>query len=285
MAVVVSLMFAALIVIIGFAIGYVLELLPVCGFAFGFNFLVFALCAAPRQSERFYDITGGLTFIGCVAISAFTSPEMTLRGAVLSVMVVFWALRLSLFLFSRILQDGQDRRFNQIKTQPARFLVAWMFQGLWNFITPLCVFIVNAHSNSENNNILWTDVVGWLIWLLGFGIETVADHQKTVWNRYYKGQFIDTGLWSYSRHPNYFGEILLWIGIAVSGGVVFHGKLWIGAIAPVFVAALITFVSGVPLLEKHAENKWGLQEDYQQYKKEVNLLIIGPRCRSGLLGK
>ena len=118
-------------------------------------------------------------------------------------------------------------------------------------------------------------LVGFLVWAVGFAIEVVADSQKSRFsaNPDNKGKFIQTGLWSRSRHPNYFGEIMLWIGVAIIALPVLRGWQWVALISPVFVTLLLTRVSGVPLLEKKADKKWGGQADYESYKKRTPELI------------
>ena len=118
-------------------------------------------------------------------------------------------------------------------------------------------------------------IVGALVWLIGFVIEVVADAQKSRFNAdpANKGKFIRTGLWSRSRHPNYFGEIVLWIGIAIIAIPVLQGWQWVAMISPVFVTILLTRISGIPLLQKKAEAKWGGQADYEEYKKNTPVLI------------
>lgn len=118
-----------------------------------------------------------------------------------------------------------------------------------------------------------------LLWAAGFAVEVIADRQKSRFRAddAHRGRFISTGLWSRSRHPNYFGEILLWIGVAVIALPVLQGWQWVGLVSPVFVAVLITRVSGVPLLEAKADAKWGGQPDYEEYKRTTPVLV--PRLR------
>ena len=118
-------------------------------------------------------------------------------------------------------------------------------------------------------------LIGFLIWSCGFVIEVVADIQKSRFNANpeNKGKFIQTGLWSRSRHPNYFGEIILWFGVTMIALPVLQGWQWVALISPVFVTILITRISGIPLLEKKADKKWGGHEDYQIYKQKTPVLI------------
>jgi steroid 5-alpha reductase family enzyme len=121
-------------------------------------------------------------------------------------------------------------------------------------------------------------LVGFLLWILGFGIEVIADRQKSKFRAdpQNAGKFINTGLWSWSRHPNYFGEILLWIGVAVITIPVLSGWQWLTLISPIFVAILLTRVSGIPILESLADEKWGGQAEYENYKGKTSLLIPKP---------
>ncbi|MCB9761758.1 MAG: DUF1295 domain-containing protein [Alphaproteobacteria bacterium] len=247
------------------------------------NWLAF-VPAALQQTERFYDLTGSLTYLTLIAFSlgvAATDHPPGARQLVVSTMVLVWAARLGSFLFRRIQRAGKDGRFDDIKTHPLRFLTAWSLQGLWVFLTALGVLILNAQA--EATPLLWTDAVGWSLWALGFGIEVVADAQKSAFKARpeSEGRWIDEGLWRYSRHPNYFGEILLWTGIFVSGAGVFEGAQWLAALSPLFVTFLLTKVSGVPMLEQRADARWGDDPDYRAYKAATRTLVPWFRGASG----
>jgi steroid 5-alpha reductase family enzyme len=125
-------------------------------------------------------------------------------------------------------------------------------------------------------------LVGFLTWVLGFGIEVIADQQKSKFRAepHNAGKFINTGLWSWSRHPNYFGEIVLWIGVALIAVPVLSGWQWLTMISPIFVVILLTRVSGLPMLEKRADEKWGGQPDYEDYKNKTSILIPLPPSAS-----
>ena len=121
-------------------------------------------------------------------------------------------------------------------------------------------------------------VIGSLIWLLGFVIEVVSDKQKTNFknNPSNEGRFIQEGLWSWSRHPNYFGEIVLWIGIAIIAYPVIEGWQYFALLSPIFVIFLLTKVSGINLLERQGMKRWGHEEEYLNYLKRTSSLIPLP---------
>ncbi len=237
--------------------------------------------ASIGKTERFYDIVGGLTFLTVVGFSLWAGAQSeppSPRELMISILVVIWSLRLSSFLYFRIHRTGKDGRFDKLKTSPIRFLVPWTLQGLWVFLTLIVVIVINSQSGPAPALGIW-DGLGLSIWLLGFGIEVVADQQKTVFNRdaQNKRKWIDSGLWSYSRHPNYFGEILLWTGIALFGFSCFTGLERVAWISPLFIYVLLTNVSGIPILDKRALEKWGDDEEYQNYRIRTPALL--PRLR------
>jgi steroid 5-alpha reductase family enzyme len=234
--------------------------------------------APPRPAPRRYlALALGSFFAG----SRYQCPEVgyNTRSIVLTAMVCAWALRLSSFLFRRVNVAGKDGRFDEIKINPPRFLVAWTLQGLWCFLTALPVFTVNATGCLDPSAVSINDWVGWAIWALGWGIEIAADDQKRRFaaNPANRGKWIEEGLWYYSRHPNYFGEITLWVGVFVSASTHFRDTQWALVFSPCFVALLLLFVSGVPLLEKRADEKWGADPAYQLYKANTSVLWLWPK--------
>mgnify|MGYP001768417295 CR=1 FL=1 len=240
--------------------------------AFIIQWLVF-IPAFLMQSERFFDLTGGLSYITVITVSLLLSSASDARSILIFALVVLWAGRLGTFLFRRVKKAGKDDRFDDIKPSFLRFLNVWTIQGLWITLT-LAAALVSI-TTTYRKPLDGFAIAGLLIWLVGFGVEVVADLQKSRFNANpaNKGRFINTGLWSRSRHPNYFGEITLWVGIAVMALPVLRGWQWAALISPFFVALLLTKVSGVPLLEKKADAKWGGQEDYEAYKKNTPELI------------
>jgi steroid 5-alpha reductase family enzyme len=191
-------------------------------------------------------------------------------------MVAVWAVRLSSYLFLRIRKAGADARFDDIKPSFPRFLNTWTLQGLWVTITASAALA--AITATDRVELGTVTAIGLVVWVVGIGIETVADAQKTSFrvDPANKGRFIHTGLWAWSRHPNYFGEILLWVGVAVVALPALRGWQWVTLLSPVFVFLLLTRVSGVPLLEKSADQRWGGQEDYEEYKARTSVLVPRP---------
>lgn len=235
-----------------------------------------------KQTERFFDLTGSLTYIALTVISlGLAGMERTPGPAqwLVSAAVMVWATRLGHFLYKRVHADGGDGRFDDLKTVAPTFLIVWTIQGMWVSMTALAMLLVNTGPAAVTRP-MWLGL-GLLTWTLGFGLEVVADRQK----RQFKadpanaGRFIDTGLWSWSQHPNYFGEIVLWIGIFLMSASTVSGWGWRGALSPIFVAFLLLKISGVPILDRRAEERWGADPDYRRYADSVPVLIPWPRWR------
>jgi len=250
--------------------------IPTFAFSVGLAFLIQCLAFIPAyllQSEKFFDLTGSITYISVTIIAVLLAPKVDRRSILLLILVVVWAARLGTFLFRRIHKAGKDARFDELKPSFFRFLNAWTLQGLW--VTFTLAAALAAITTTARKELGWVALVGFLIWVFGFAIEVVADSQKSRFRAdpENKGKFIHTGLWARSRHPNYFGEIVLWIGVAVIALPILRGWQWVTLISPVFVTVLLTRISGVPMLEKRADEKWGGQEDYEAYKERTPVLI------------
>lgn len=265
-----------LVAVAGSQGGSTLGGLPVFALSVGLVFLIqwiVFIFAYRLQTEKFFDLTGSLTYIAVISLALFFSSGMDARSVLLWALVVVWAARLGTFLFGRIRKAGKDDRFDEIKPSFIRFLNVWTIQGLWVTFTMSAALVAITTTNRKGLDIF--ALIGFLVWALGFAIEVAADAQKSRFkeNPENKGKFIQTGLWSRSRHPNYFGEILLWIGVAVIALPVLQGWQWIALISPVFVTLLLTRVSGIPLLEQKADQKWGGQPEYEKYKRTTPVLI------------
>jgi steroid 5-alpha reductase family enzyme len=253
---------------------------PVMGWCAALAFMVQWLAFVPayvRQTERFYDLVGSLTYIAVTGFAILAAGDKSLRAMVLGLLVSVWAVRLGSFLFRRIRAEGSDGRFDDIKPSASRFLVAWTLQGLWVFVTlGAALAAITARAPAAPG---FRDYLGAAIWVVGFAIEVVADRQKRRFRAYNPSHYIDTGLWAWSRHPNYFGEIVLWTGVAVIASSTLRGWQWVTMISPLFVVFLLTRVSGIPILERRADERWGDREGYRRYKASTPLLIPRPPRR------
>ncbi len=231
-----------------------------------------------NKTEKFYDITGTMGYISILIASSYlavnlSNDNLSTRSLIVISFILIWSLRLGFFLFTRILKEGGDSRFDEVKKVLSKFLIWWSVSALWVFLTT-----ANALTMIIDNKDLPNDLflyIGIVTWLTGFLFEVIADQQKRVFNSNpgNKGKFINSGLWSISRHPNYFGEIILWYGIAIITFPSLEGWQYITLISPIFVTLLLTKVSGLNLLEERADKKWGELKDYKEYKKNTSLLI------------
>ena len=281
-----SLIVFPILILIGYLValagsqnGATLGNLPVFGIVVALAYVIQWLVFIPAyiyQTEKYFDITGSITYITVVGVAlCYTrySVDLDARSILIAALVIVWAIRLGTFLFSRIRKAGKDDRFDELKPNFFRFLNVWTIQGLWVTFTAAAALV--AITSATRKDLDAFAVIGALVWVIGFVIEVTADAQKSRFNAdpANKGKFIRTGLWSRSRHPNYFGEIVLWIGIAIIAIPVLQGWQWVAMISPLFVTLLLTRVSGVPLLEKKSDKKWGGQADYEEYKKNTPVLI------------
>ena len=240
--------------------------------AFVINWLVF-IPAFLKQTEKFFDLTGSFTYITVTVVAVLLAPVRDARTFLLMALVIIWAVRLGTFLFRRVQKAGKDGRFDDLKPSFIRFLNVWTLQGLWVTFTMAAALVAITSATRKPLDIF--ALVGFIVWLIGISIEALADNQKNQFraNPENKGKFIQNGLWSKSRHPNYFGEIIIWVGVAIIALPVLRGWQYAALISPVFVTLLLTKISGVPMLEKRADEKWGGQEDYEEYKKNTPPLI------------
>ena len=231
------------------------------------------------QTEKFYDLTGSLTYltvIWFVYLSSNQVGEVNFQNLIVTVLISIWAIRLGSFLFSRIHKDGEDKRFRSIKTSPSQFFMTWTLQGMWVSICSMCA--ITGISSSEGLVLNPLFYLGFILFLIGFSIEVIADHQKTLFRaiKENKDKFISTGLWSKSQHPNYFGEILLWSSIAIMSFSSLSGTQYLTMISPIFTYVLLVYISGVRMLDDMGNKKWGHLEEYKQYKQNTPVLFIKP---------
>ncbi|MCF8017132.1 MAG: DUF1295 domain-containing protein [Chromatiaceae bacterium] len=229
-----------------------------------------------RQTEHWYDLTGSLTYLSMVIGTLLLVGRFDLRSLVIVGLVTIWAARLGSFLYRRVQKAGRDSRFDEIKLCFVSFLMAWALQGLWVFLTLAAALAAMTASTTPPLGVI--GVIGILVWMIGFAIEAIADAQKQNFRKdpANKGHFIHSGLWAWSRHPNYFGEITLWFGIALIALPALSGWQYVTLISPLFVYLLIVFISGIPMLESRADERWGDDPSYRDYKARTPVLFPRP---------
>ena len=242
-----------------------------------FIFLIHLLIFVPSyyfQTEKFFDLTGTISYVSSVLFIFFKSntvESINLGSLALSTFIIIWSLRLGTFLFLRIKKEGKDRRFNDIKKSFSWFFMTFSVSGMWVTICSICALTGIA------NGIIFssTTIIGIIIFIIGFTIEIIADSQKTKFraNDDNKDKFISSGLWKYSRHPNYLGEIILWLGISLISFSSLEGFQYITLISPIFTYLLLVNVSGINFLEKSGKKKWGHLDSYKKYLKETPRLF------------
>ena len=248
--------------------------------AFAVNWLAF-IPSAVAQKDTYYDTVGALTYLSVIGVAAASAWPLDARAMIVAAMVGIWTIRLGSFLFSRIhAAGGADQRFEKIKVNPPRFLVAWTLQAIWVIFTAsAALVIITSRQTAPLDGLL--DALFWAgaaIWVIGFAFEVVADSQKRQFKKdpANKGKFITTGLWAWSQHPNYFGEITLWFGMLVMAIPLLSGWSWLAVISPIFVFLLLTRVSGINLLDGIAKARWGDNPTYQAYRKNTPVLFPRP---------
>jgi len=254
--------------------------LPVILFCAVVSFVTHWIIAVPSlitSSEKYFDFTGMIATLLVVSASMFallsSGEEASIRAAVVATFVSVWTLRLGIFLYKRIVKAGEDRRFRDIKKSLPKFLMTWTLSALWVFLTTVNAITIIALNPLEPVGVFF--VLGTVLWLLGFGFEVVADRQKKHFSEHPENidRFISHGLWSVSRHPNYFGEIILWTGIAIISLPFLSSWQFVSLVSPLFVFLLLTRISGLPFLEEKAEKKWGKDKAYVEYKNKTPILI------------
>ena len=275
----VSLIIATLILLAGSQGSLSLQGLPlfaVCG-AIGFilHWAIFIPSYA-FQTEHYFDLTGSLSYITTVIVAIVLNPSLDIRDLIICAMILVWAVRLGSFLFWRIKKDGQDKRFIVMKTKFTWFLLTWTLGGLWVLVTMAAGLAALTSNTTVELGIL--GYVGIALWLFGFAVEVIADNQKTQFKKdpNNKDRFITSGLWSWSQHPNYFGEITLWLGLALFTYPVLSGWQFVTLISPIFVYLLLTRLSGIPTLDRLAKEKWGSDSDYIAYVEATSKLMLAP---------
>tara|TARA_X000000368_G_scaffold139478_1_gene109687 strand:- start:13924 stop:14781 length:858 start_codon:yes stop_codon:yes gene_type:complete len=224
------------------------------------------------QTEKFYDLTGTLSYLTVVWFTYMLSNpvgQINTGNLLLALLISIWAVRLGSFLFLRIHKAGEDKRFRKIKPSASQFFMTWTLQGLWVSLCSMCALTAISSEVGVVINIVF--YIGIVLFLIGFVIEVVADNQKSKFRSLNenKDKFITTGLWAKSRHPNYFGEIMLWTSIALIALPSLSGMQYLTLISPIFTYVLLVHISGVRMLEDMGAKKWGHLENYREYKSKT----------------
>lgn len=224
------------------------------------------------KTEKFFDITGTAAVLSMVYVAITHSQSLSNRAVILASMCCIWTIRLGLFLLYRVHKHKKDRRFDQIKESKSDFLITWEMSAAWTLITISCALC--AITSTKEPAINPVDYILIFGWLAAFTIEACADYQKNKFkNQKTKTKFIQTGLWKYCRHPNYFGEITMWIFVAGLALPSLHSATYITLASPLFVYWLLTKVSGTNILEAQNEKQYGHLAEYQKYKAQTPKLF------------
>ena len=226
------------------------------------------------RTEHYFDLTGSLSYITGIGCAWWLSPNTwNPMNIILGMMILVWAVRLGSFLFLRVKKVGKDIRFDDLKSHILSFSMVWVLSALWVYITVSAALAAMTSSTALGLDVWF--FAGIVLWIIGLAVESVADAQKYAFkfSPDSTGRFISHGLWAWSRHPNYFGEIVLWFGIAIMSFPVLAGYQYITLISPLFVWFLLTKISGIPMLEVKADKRWGEDEEYLRYKASTPILV------------
>jgi steroid 5-alpha reductase family enzyme len=234
------------------------------------------LIAYKQQTDKLTDISYAVTFAVLVIYAAINTDDLITPKWILMYMVLLWAIRIGGYLFIRINKIGKDKRFDDKRSHFFKFLSFWLLQAVTVWVVLLGVIEFFGVGSRPITGFM---ITGFAIWLIGLVIESLADMQKFKFMQAAanRNKWIETGLWKYSRHPNYFGEIMVWFGVYVFVVSGLDGmSQYIAMASPLFITFLLLFVSGVPLLEKSADAKWGKDKRYIKYKKSTSIIIPFP---------
>lgn len=239
----------------------------------------FFVFAASFRTDKVTDLSYSLSFVALALALLFLGDPADPTRLLVAAAVTVWGGRLGGYLLVRVIRTGRDVRFDSIRDRLLRFAGFWLLQGItvWVVMIPAAVLL----SGSPGPRRGWSVALGLCVWAAGFAIEAIADAQKYRFRNRKEnaGRWIRHGLWRYSRHPNYFGEMLCWWGIWIASTEALQGWSWLTVLSPAFLTAMLLFVSGVPTVEKRADEKYGDNEEYREYKRVTSTLIPWPPRR------
>ena len=245
-----------------------------CISSIGVNGIFFAY-AAVKKTDIVTDLSYSLSFalVSCVLI--LTNSASPFVAIVPAALTILWSLRLGSYLFGRIIQTKVDHRFDGMRDQPLKFAKFWILQAIAVIII-LSPVVVSVASPVTPRTFGFFEALGLFLWVTGFLIETISDMQKSRFKNSKATGFMSTGIWKYSRHPNYFGEALLWWALFIYVIPVLSGWLFLSIMGPVGITLLLLFVSGIPMLEKSADAKHGNDPLYREYKRRTSIFVPMP---------
>jgi steroid 5-alpha reductase family enzyme len=244
--------------------------------------LFFFFIAASLRFDKVTDLAGSSNFLLLALLTLLDHGSFTTRQVLVTVLVCVWAVRLGAYLLYRVLRRGKDERFDEIRDSFFKFLFFWIFQMLWVWIVSLPVIYLNSIDVDPEFGTA-ADVVGLVLWIIGFLVEVEADRSKDAFNRdpANKGKFLASSVWAWSRHPNYFGEIVIWLGVFLMASSVFGepgvtSHAYASVVSPLFTFVLLMFMSGVPPAEERYTKKFGHLPEYRDYVDRTSLLVPLP---------
>jgi len=233
----------------------------------------FFVIAAGCKFDKVTDLAYGSNFVVLAVVTLCANNAFYPRQIVVSIAVILYGIRLATFLFVRILIIGKDHRFDSTRDSPVKFFIWFIFQFMVVWLVSLPYILVNAVST--NIPLQVNDYVGWAIWFIGCLCEAIADHQKFLYrsNPENVNHWCDVGLWHFSRHPNYFGEILCWWGIFITATSVLKTWDWLVIVSPILMTVVLLFGSGVPTTERASDSRFLSNPDYILYKARTPILV------------
>lgn len=236
--------------------------------------LIFFVYAVIQKTDKVTDPSYGLTFIVASITSMYLVSEyISMYKVLLLLLIVVWGIRLAIYLFVRILKTGKDERFDGIREKPLKFAGFWILQAISVFIILLPTTYVLLLEQSTY--ISTFSYIGFLVAISGIFIESIADMQKYIFKSQEenRGKWIQSGLWKYSRHPNYLGEILMWLGVFIYTLPYINDWAIFTVISPMYITYLLLFVTGIPTLEKRDMERYGNNEKYLEYVHNTGILL------------
>jgi len=234
--------------------------------------LIFFLLAFWQKTDKYTDISYAFTFVGIVTYE-FISGEFSAYRFILMLLIFLWGIRLGSYLFIRILKIKKDQRFDGIREDVLKFAGFWVLQALTITVIVLPVLIVLI--KDVPLSLTWFPILASILALKGLLLEMIADFQKFRFksNPENEGKWVNIGLWRISRHPNYLGEIIFWIGIFLYTAPNLTGYEFLAVVSPFFIIYLLLYVSGIPILEKKYDKKFARNSNYLAYKANVGILL------------